>query len=204
MNKSNVAICIASTRPELLEEMLRSIELQTYKNIKTYIVRYISPVGLAKNTIINKALKDSPDLIQLVDDDDILDPTFIQKQVEQIGKYDYISTWGRTFGNNCGYIHYDIPTLAEELTYNHLHGWMMVKAHVFDHMNFNPVLESCDDWDFQIRLIKNGFKGKIIKEELYSYRVHDNSVTANDHVPWEVSKKLLLRMNGYNPDEYNL
>lgn len=201
---SKVALCVTITRPNLFLELFHSILQQSFKDYKIYWVNNISPVGKAKNEVIKKALDAGHELIQIIDDDDILHVDFLKRQVEEIKDNDFISTWGRTFGGNSGTIEYNIPTLKEETDYNHLHGWMMFKREVLLHENYDPKLSSGDDWDLYIRMLKAGYKGKIIPEYLYYYRIHDKSITKTDSKSYPELKNEILTKNGKRKFRFHL
>lgn len=205
INMTNkVALCITITRPKLFKELLESIKKQSFRDFKIYGVTNVSPVGKAKNDVIKQALDAGHELIQIIDDDDILHVDFLKRQVEEIKDNDFISTWGRTFGGNSGTIEYDVPTLYEEMEYNHLHGWMMFKREVLLHENYDPKLASGNDWDLYIRMLKVGYKGKILHEYLYYYRIHDKSITQTDPKSYPQLKEEILTKNGKRKFRFHL
>jgi glycosyltransferase involved in cell wall biosynthesis len=197
---NKVAVCIASTRPELLVQTLDSILEQDYGNITLAIVHDVHPVGLAKNSAVNRAISMGADYIQMVDDDDLLEPTMISecaKVLDENPKIGWVLCWGRTFGRSAGYVHSEMPTLKDQLDYNHLHSWAMFRASVLKRTNFRETLKWCDDWDLWIRIFKKRIKGVILKKELYNYRVHDKRLTETEGGTYSEKKRHILRINGY-------
>jgi len=204
MNK--VAVCIASyNMGKFLPELLDSLENQTFKNFRIYIsydgsndntkdillkhnvtvcnYEEISGCGRNKNKVVARALKDRPDYIQMIDADDKVLPRFLEAGVKRLsqGDVDFVICWGNLFGDRKGYIHSEIPSLEELLINNNkLHAWGLFKRGLFERHNFNISLKSGVDWELWIRLIRDGYHGAIVKEELYLKRWHHSSITKTD------------------------
>jgi glycosyltransferase involved in cell wall biosynthesis len=199
-----IAVCITSYKNEdYLKELLADLDKQTYKDFKTYIVKDVKGCGKAKNQVIQKALKDKPDYIQMIDSDDRIEPTFLEEGVKRLekGDVDWVICWGNLFGDRQGYIHSRIPTF-NDLTRNNnlLHSWAMFKREIFEKHNFNKDLKSGVDWDHWLRVIKDGYKGAVIKKELYRKRFHNKSVTVTKKKPHEQLRQEVLTAAGFKTD----
>ena len=200
-----VAICIASyNRAEFLPELFDSITAQTYDDYDIYIgydgstddsleviegyreylpitiVDYVETarIGLNKHRVVERALLDKPDLIQMLDSDDKIEPTFLARSVATIGDYDWLLSWGKCFGAREGTIEGKILPFEEMVHRNTLHSWGMFKAGVLRKHNYRMELDFAEDWNLWIRLTKAGCKGIILQEHLYLQRWHDTNLNA--------------------------
>jgi glycosyltransferase EpsE len=137
--------------------------------------------GPAKNLAVERALADNPDFIQMVDSDDVPAPEMLEVSVDRLlqGDVDWVLCWGRTFGMDNGYIHAEMPTLEQMIDHNHLHAWAMFRSDILRRFNFSfdPQIMSFDDYDLWLKIFKAGYKGAIIKRELYWARMHLGRVT---------------------------
>lgn len=204
-----VAICMATyNAADYLREMLWSIENQTYKDYTVYIfndgsedntkevieeyakkipikVKHsdgVHVIGTVKNYVVNMALKDDPDLIQMCDHDDLLEPNMIERMVEEMEEtgVDFAVCDGKTFGEEGTYnIKNDLndevgADMTEALLEreNPFFSWAMFKSNVLREQNYRVGLKHFEDWDLYIRLIKAGKIHSIVREELYNYRTH--------------------------------
>lgn len=223
---SKLAVCIASYNfGKFLPDLFKSLKKQTFKDFKVYIVydgstdntleiikkyqkelrivvvayKPVARVGLNKNRVIARALKDKPDYIQMIDADDKVLPRFLEAGVERLDKedVDWVITWGRLFDDREGYIHSQIPTLSD-LTRNNnlLHSWGMFKRVVLEKHNFAKELKSGVDWELWLRLMKDGYKGAIIEEELYLKRWHEESISVTDKASHEELREKVLTIAG--------
>jgi glycosyltransferase involved in cell wall biosynthesis len=198
-----VAVCIASyNRAEFLPELFESIKSQTFKDFQVYIgydgstdnsleviegwlhefpmtiVDYeeTARIGLNKHRVVARALEDNPDLIQMLDSDDKIEPTFLERSVETIGDADWLMCWGKCFGEREGTIEGKIIPLAELARHNTLHSWGMFKAHVLRKHNYREDLAFAEDWNLWLRLAKAGYQGVILDEHLYLQRWHKENL----------------------------
>jgi len=222
---SKVAVCIASyNMGKFLPELLESLENQTFQDFKIYISydgsndgteevlkQYESIIvcpyenilgcGRNKNKVVARALKDKPNYIQMMDADDKVLPRFLEAGVKRLdqGDIDFVVCWGNLFGDRKGYIHSEIPTLEElYINNNKLHAWGMFRRELFEKYNFNVNLTSGVDWELWIRLIRDGYCGTIVKEELYLKRWHNTSITKTDKKTHEELRQEVLKVSGLN------
>ena len=220
---SKVAVCIASyNSAKFLPELFESLENQTFKDFKIYVsydgstdntenllkkydvilcdYENILGCGRNKNKVVARALKDKPDYIQMIDADDKVLPKFLEAGVERLNQddVDFIVCWGNLFGDRKGWIHSEIPSLEELLVNNNkLHAWGMFTRELFEKHNFNVSLASGVDWELWIRLIRDGYKGAIVKEELYLKRWHNKSITKTDKKTHTELRREVLIAAGY-------
>jgi glycosyltransferase involved in cell wall biosynthesis len=202
-----VAICIASyNRAEYLPELFESIEKQTFTDYRVYIgidgstdnspeviqewterlpivilpYEETARIGLNKHRVVKEALIDNPKLIQMLDSDDMIEPTFLERSVETIGDYDWLLSWGKLFGDRSGTIEGVIEPFERLVHRNRLHSWGMFKAHVLRKHNYRESLAFAEDWNLWIRLTKAGYKGVLLKEHLYCQRWHETNLNKTE------------------------
>jgi glycosyltransferase involved in cell wall biosynthesis len=142
------------------------------------IVDYVEEarIGLNKNRVVKRALKDGPKLVQMLDSDDMIEPTFLERSVETIGRNDWLMCWGKCFGEREGLIQGSITPLDEFKYTNTLHSWGMFKSHVLRKFNYRSDLAFAEDWNLWIRLMNAGYKGVVLEEPLYLQRWHKTNL----------------------------
>jgi len=178
-----VAVCVAtlSNRKEFYTELLESLYKQTYKG-DMFICNAVDeyPSGAAKKIAVELALEEKPDYICMMDDDDWVQPTYIEEVINRLekGDIDWCFTWGYLFGDESreGYIHGEIQTIEEITNWNGHPCWISAKREVFEQINFDENIHYTDDWDLWMRILNAGLKGDVIKKELYMKRWHKNSL----------------------------
>jgi len=195
-----VIVCIPTmdSRKLFLDELLESLDKQTFKDFKIQIVKNISPIGKAKRNLVRLALEDKPKYICMIDDDDYVLPTYLEKVVERLdkGDIDWCFTWGILFGGRSGHIHGEIQTPEKLIASNHQPSWISAKADVFRNNNYNETLLYAEDMDLWLRLYEERYRGDVIKESLYMKRWHEGALSKTQEM-WihqqEVIDKYLAR-----------
>lgn len=181
MSRPCVAVCIPSYKADkYLKELQDCLKKQTFKDFKTYVVKDISPIGKAKHDVVELALKDNPKYICMIDVDDLVAFTYLEKVVKRLdkGDIDWCLTWGSLFGGRKGYIHSEIEPYEELIKSNSKrHAWICAKADLFRKANYTSEIAWAEDWALWMMIDKLGFKGDIIKEELYLKRWHETNLT---------------------------
>jgi glycosyltransferase involved in cell wall biosynthesis len=171
-----VAVCIptAKGRKQFYSELLKSLKKQTFQDFKIYSVKDVEPIGKAKYEVVKKALKDNPEYISMIDDDDLVEPTYLESLVKRLDRgLDWAFTWGKLFGDREGYIHGDMQIEGE----NHRPSQFMGKADMFKAVSYDSQMKWAEDLDLWRRLDITGYEGDIVKEELYLRRWHKNNLT---------------------------
>ena len=91
----------------------------------------------------------------------------------------FVSHWLETFGDE----HWtwkpercDLPSL---LARNAVNGAALVRRNAFEAVGGydESMREGCEDWDFWLRLVEQGFDGTIIPEVLFHYRRRADSMS---------------------------
>lgn len=206
MTKVAVCTCVYN-RNAYFREYLWSLSNQTFKDFTLYvwddgseedtksaideykdkidiIVKYAKPIhviGTVKNYVVNLALKDNPEYVQMTDCDDLLEPNMLERMVEEMENTDadFAVCDGVVFGEKGGNIKNDINNeVGQEMDLvliereNPFFSWAMFKADVLREQNFRVGMEHFEDWDLYIRLLKAKRKFSIVREPLYNYRAH--------------------------------
>lgn len=203
-NKDFVAVCVATSkeREGFFLELLDALDKQTYGNFRLYKVKDITPIGKAKHDVVELALQNNPKYICMLDDDDLIEPTYLEKVVARLdqGDIDWCFTWGKLFGDRTGYIHGEIQTPDEMLKENHQPAWISAKAELFKEYKYNENTSWAEDRDLWIRLWDTAHKGAVIEEELYLKRWHDKVLTITHQdikKPFERSDHYRFHILGY-------
>lgn len=181
MAKVSVCIPSLSERSKLLKEMIDSLQKQTFNDADVIVCMDITPVGKAKSEVVKRALKTKCEYICMLDDDDVIEPDYLQEVVSRLdrGDIDWCFTWGRLFGDKKreGYIHGEIQTIKELEKWNGHPAWISAKREVFEKIKFDESLDYGEDWDLWKKILNKKLKGGVIEKELYLKRWHKNSLT---------------------------
>jgi glycosyltransferase involved in cell wall biosynthesis len=181
-----VIVCIPTTkeREQFLTELLDSLDKQTFKDFKIQIIRDIKPIGKAKRKVVEQALNENPRYICMIDDDDLVLPTYLEKVVERLdkGDIDWCFTWGLLFGDRSGVIHGEIQTPEQMIVGNRQPAWISAKANIFRKENYDETVRYAEDMDLWLRLYERKCKGDVIKEGLYMKRTHEYMVSKTEEL----------------------
>jgi glycosyltransferase involved in cell wall biosynthesis len=117
-----------------------------------------------------------------LDADDRLAPTWFEKALRVLDdqpSLSFVSHWLETFGDerwtwtptDC-----DLPAL---LARNAVNGAALVRREAFEAVGGydETMREGCEDWDFWLRLVESGRRGRIIPEVLFYYRRRADSMS---------------------------
>ncbi|MGE3959823.1 MAG: glycosyltransferase [Vicinamibacterales bacterium] len=186
-----------------LPETLASIDAQTFRDVEICVVDDGStdpatlealealPSRIALVRSDNKGLPAARNLgarhtegefICAVDADDVLAPTLLERSLERLDAEPglaFVSHWLRAFGDEswewrpdrC-----DFPTLLDINTVN---GAALVRRAAFEAVGGwdESMRDGGEDWEFWIRLVKQGLPGAIIPEVLFHYRRRADSMS---------------------------
>lgn len=235
MTEPKVALCTCVyNRNDYFKDYLYSVSEQTYDNFTLYVwddgseeategvieeykdkidivVKYAEPIhniGTVKNYVVNLALKDDPDYIQMTDCDDLLEPTFLERMVRKMETTgtDFAICDGVVFGETSGgEIRNDLnEEIEQSMTLellkrkNPFFSWAMFKADVIKEVNYRVGMKHFEDWDIYIRLLKAKKKFSIVREPLYNYRTHGEQFHKVTDKDFDKHKRNLLELNNIN------
>lgn len=232
MTEPKVALCTCVyNRNGYFRDYLESVTRQTYKNFTLYVwddgseedtksvideykdkidivVKYAEPIhniGTVKNYVVNLALKDNPDYVQLTDCDDLLEPNMLERMVEEMETTgaDFAICDGVIFGEvQGGDIRNDMnEEMGQDMVFelikreNPFFSWAMFKADVIREINYRVGMKHFEDWDIYIRLIKAKKKFSIVREPLYNYRTHPGQFHKETDKDFYMHKRNLFELN---------
>lgn len=179
----------------ITKEILKRLDSTKVK----LITQENSGQGRARNVGIDKA---NGDYILVLDSDDYFEPTFCQKAFEIFkssgNEIKIVSCYANLILDNGKRLKYKPKggTIQDFLFFNQVLGTSMFKRE--DWRNSGGYDESMrngfEDWEFFIRLLKDGGKAIVIQETLYNYRKRLDSTTqkANEK-KYELTKYIILK-----------
>ena len=157
--------------------------VRTYNDPRIKIFDYGSDKGKAKT--LNKLLKETKyNWIALQDDDDIWIQTKLEKQILLINDYDIIGTFIHYINENGSIIGKpNLSTSSFDIQKKSIDGDNQVantsaifkKSDAFYINGWKEELDGIEDYDFWLRLMRNGKKFINVPKELVLHRVHSNS-----------------------------
>lgn len=157
--------------------------VNTYDDPRIKIFDYGSDKGKAKT--LNKLLKETKyNWIALQDDDDIWIQTKLEKQILLINDYDVIGTFIHYINENGSIIGKpNLSTSSFDIQKKSIAGDNQVantsaifkKLDAFYINGWKEELDGIEDYDFWLRLMRDGKKFINVSKELVLHRVHNNS-----------------------------
>jgi glycosyltransferase involved in cell wall biosynthesis len=168
-----------------LNEAIESVEKQTYKNIELILSKGNNIASINANNGIKKS---TGDLIRYLCEDDLLTLDSVEKTVEYFenNKVDFVHSNAINFWKNkeelwipskhklYKNIKNSLPSFYDMLLENRIHGGTVTyKKKCFKNKMFDEVLWSCEEYDFNLWLLKNNYKLGYLNHFTYKYRRHD-------------------------------
>lgn len=168
-------------------DLIKFLENVSENNSQIKLVINEKNLGLTGS--LNKALQfASGDYIARMDADDISKPDRLKKQLDFLKKRkldlvgcniqnidengitsDRITIYPETPDKVAKYARYDSPVA---------HPSWLVKREVFESLNGYQEIDACEDYDFIVRAILNGFKIGNIQEPLLNYRINTQGISS--------------------------
>lgn len=183
-----VSVIIPGYRHELLNETLQSVFNQT---LQPHEVLYdYCKTNRAAEKINRLASISTADAIIVLSDDDMLDPTFIEKTAREMQErgVDIVYTDLLRYGPGDS----RSILIASPYTLDHFKAstvpWMtsLIRKSVFDKLGGWDVEQDYQDYDFYFRAFKDGATAFHITEPLFIYRIHQAQDSA--HMSHEVAR----------------
>ncbi len=162
--------------------------LKNYNKPKTKVIHTINQgLSAARNNGIRES---HGEYILPLDADDKIQPTFLEKTINIISADNNIkavSSYVEFFGELSGKGNPKGGEIENFLHYNNTIATSLYGKNEWIKLNgYNEKMKSgYEDWDFWLRLLKNGGKIHIIQEYLFCYRKHKSSMltdTATKHI----------------------
>lgn len=177
-----------------LKHAINSIKKQTYKNYQILIGKG-GTVGQNINSCIPFI---KGDIVTFMGDDDLLPSDAFEIVANNIGSADFIHGNSIRFKNQYQMLiakpSIEQPTLQEMLKHNSfIGGTCYYKRAIFD--NWDETLTTAEEYDFNLRKIKEGMNIKYVNEILYFYRLHEKQKSiGNRNVDYQKARDEIKRM----------
>jgi len=183
-----------------LEDAINSVESQTYKNVE--LILSYSENGISYN--LNQGIKASNGTyIKYLCEDDLLQNDSIENSVRTMMKEDYDFVHGNSIDFNesesisIKYIpSITYPTLQDLIKNNVINGTsVMYHRRVFENYGlFDETIWTSEEYDFNLRLLKNGTKIGYCNKFLCKYRIHDNQKSvSNKDFDYQHKRRMILK-----------
>ena len=165
-----------------LKYAIASIDRQDYEgDIHIIECKSKNLVGVNLNQGIEKALELGCDIIRYLCDDDTLTINSISETVryfEENPQFDFLHSkaynrWEATRREEIWIPPVSYPTLQQMITVNRLHGGTVAyRAECFKNNRFNEKLWTGEEYEFNMRLLSQGYKIGYLPSVTYIYRRH--------------------------------
>ncbi|NDO41316.1 hypothetical protein CWE04_08995 [Thomasclavelia cocleata] len=165
--------------------------IEEYTNIDKRIKFYINKKNIGLTASLNKGLGLAKGIyICRMDADDISISNRIENQKKYLeeNKYDLIGGISQMIDENGKSIYSikkvptDINKIKKALRYNQIisHPTWFGKKEVFDKLNGYRNMPLCEDYDFTLRAVLNGYKISNINETILKYRMTSSSISRSN------------------------
>lgn len=121
--------------------------------------------------------------IAFLDSDDTVEPGYYSKSIEILKQYrniHFVGSWLTYFGEGQG----TWPTFNPEPPYLLIHNPINSSAVVYKRQTFlnygvnsSDLIYGMEDWEAIINLVSNGYRGVVIPQKLFNYRVRKGSMS---------------------------
>lgn len=160
------------------------------KTIEPKITKLITQENKGQSTARNAGINEAKgDYILVLDSDDFFEPTFCEKAILFFNQSDVkiVTCYAKLlFENNReSYVFKHIGgSIKNFLTSNRALGSAMFKKKEWERVNGydESMKNGFEDWEFYIRILKNGGIAEVVKEPLYNYRKRNHSTTSRANV----------------------
>ena len=173
------------------ENNLHKKIIEEYSKIDNRIRFFVNEKNLGLTGSLNRGLSLAKgEYIARMDADDISLPYRLERQLEYIKKNQYDLIGGITQmideDGNSIYSIQKVPTdfnkIKKALRYGQCiaHPTWLGRKEVFDYLNGYRNIPFCEDFDFTLRVVLNGFKISNLNETVLKYRMTKNSISRNN------------------------
>ena len=154
-----------------LNEAIESVVLQTYPYHELLLES-----GGTQGANINNALKRAKgEYIKILHDDDILPPNSLKDLREGIEGYDWVCGDAESFGEErfCDPQVYEgrVPDFQRMIEENEVYGGTTLYRKEI--VRYDEDLWTGEEYDFHLRLLKNGYRCNYIPKVVHNYRLHE-------------------------------
>lgn len=156
-----------------LDECLKSVEAQTYKDYEVIVVENKTDLPSARNEGIRQA---KGEWILPLDVDNKLAPDFLEKTV---GVDDIVATFQQWFGESDHLFEPSWQLSLEDFKIgNRIDAGSLYKKEIWDKVEGydESMTKGWEDWEFWIRALKAGYHITVVREPLFFYRKHGETL----------------------------
>lgn len=178
------------------EDDTRAVALRYVKRYEFIRYSWVSNYGLStcRN---NGVLATNGEYVMMLDADDKLEPTYLEKVVRHAAPGRLVCAGLRMFGddNKVCYPREDFTT-ADLICANQFYCTALFYRNDFNAVGgYDPMLDQlgCEDWELWIRMYKHGCRLKVVREPLFHYRIHKDSHTATCSPAREAARRAYIR-----------
>lgn len=155
-----------------LDKAIKSVQEQTYPNVELILSQSNGTVGQNLNAGIDRS---TGDLICFLCDDDTLPKNSIQDRVDNF-RGDFTHSKAICFYESGQVSPYNLTNPYTQFnsmlkTNGIMGGTVMYKREIFDRYKFDEGLWTAEEYDFNLRLLYDGFKLEFTDKEVYNYRI---------------------------------
>lgn len=180
MHRFSIVIPYWGEYEKYLPECLECVSKQTYKDYEVIVVNDCSDLPTARNRGIERA---NGEFILCLDVDDKIDPRYLEKCVEEFDfGADIVYCDAKEFGDHSAECLIPDSFTKEELFQSN----RLVACSPFRKKDWNKIggydenmKDGYEDWDFWIRMMREDKKFVKIKETLFFYNKHSDSMSAD-------------------------
>jgi len=176
--KEIIVIDDGSTDPNSIEKLQELTSRYTYQLISQ------KNQGLAATRNIG-AKKVKGEFLAFLDADDTVESTYYSKAIRNLRKYENLSfmgCWARYFGEKDEIWPSFNPELPYYLLNNCINSSALVyKISAFKDMGWNDpkMIYGMEDYEGTISMLKHGYRGAVLPEILWNYRIRGNSMAGS-------------------------
>lgn len=174
----NVEIIIINDGSDDVKSLKILQDLKLEKNISIYNIEN-SGLSNARNY---GALKANGDFLAFLDPDDTVEKNYYEKAINILLELDnvfFVGCWAKYFGESNDFWPSFNPEPPYLLVHNMINSSALVyktKAFLEAGLNDPDLIFGMEDYDSVISMVKNGYRGVVIPEPLWNYRVRKNSM----------------------------
>jgi glycosyltransferase involved in cell wall biosynthesis len=193
-----------STAPSTAEILNR---LQTQSKTIRVIHQQNGGVARARNNGIAAA---EGEIIALLDADDLVTPSYYEKAVNLLKRFDnigFVGCWTEFFNDQRTIDHWIThnpePPLFFLLNTINTQALVIKKTALVNYGLHDPNLKMVlDDWESAINMLVHGIRGIVIPEFLFRYRIRPNSVFRSNTDQWIKSYQKIIDKHFQNLTDY--
>lgn len=154
----------------LLNEAIKSVLRQTYTDYELLIGIYDKDVSDGRNEALGRCVGE---YCLTLDADDTLEPSFLAKTIPLMTEYDIVAT-DATLGGS----YWSAGTGSFEDN-NQILNCSLFKKEIWNKYKFDDTLGGYEDWDWNLKAIRNGYKVGYVREALVNISDRPNSRNKN-------------------------